>query len=96
MGCALTNFLASETGIHWSITGADSGNLDRIGGGLAGITPGFSDIATLVGLTGDNTFVLEPGGSLTGSIIGGLGNNTLMADTATETDWDISAAISGP
>ena len=74
-GLPLTNFLASETGIHWSITGADSGNLDRIGEGLAPGTPGFSDIATLVGLTGDNQFVLEPGGSLTGSIIGGLGDN---------------------
>src|SRR5262249_23273352 len=94
-GLPLTNFLASETGIHWSITGADSGNLDRIGEGLAPGTPGFSDIATLVGLTGDNQFVLEPGGSLTGSIIGGLGDNTLMANRATETHWDISAPNTG-
>jgi hypothetical protein len=94
-GLPLSNFLASETGIHWSITGADSGNLDRIGEGVVAGTPGFSDIATLVGLTGDNQFVLDPGGSLTGSIIGGLGDNTLMANTATESHWDISAPNTG-
>jgi hypothetical protein len=53
----------------WAITGANSGTLDS--------TTFFTKIDNLVGSSGNNTFAFATGGSLTGTVTGGSGSNTL-------------------
>ncbi|HXZ93350.1 MAG TPA: OmpA family protein, partial [Burkholderiales bacterium] len=57
----------------WRITGADSGTLNGVA---------FSDVGTLLGgANNHDTFILEPGGSLSGHLDGGTGGfDTLVID----------------
>jgi Ca2+-binding RTX toxin-like protein len=53
----------------WSVSGANLGTLD---GNVA-----FSDIQNLIGGSGNNAFVFQPSGSVSGAMAGGGGINTL-------------------
>ena len=83
-----TNTLTGDnTANTWTITAADAGT-------VTGITGGFTNIANLTGGTGTDSFTLS-GGTLSGSINGGLtGANTLIADNVANT-WSISGADTG-
>ncbi len=72
----------------WRITGVDSGTITT-----ATATTDFSGFNHLLGNSGDDTFALL-GGSISGSISGGGGNDTLIGD-AIDNTWNISAADSG-
>ena len=72
----------------WLITGADSGTITT-----STFTTTFSAFNHLLGNTGDDTFTLS-GGSISGSISGGGGNDTLIGD-AINNSWNVSGADSG-
>ena len=72
----------------WLISGVDSGSVTT-----ATTTTAFSGFNHLLGNTGDDIFTLS-GGSISGSISGGGGNDTLIGD-AIDNTWNISAADSG-
>jgi len=57
------------TGATWNITGADVGNLSAVSG--------FSEIETLLGGNGVDTFVFANGSSFSGIINGGAGTDTI-------------------
>ena len=81
--------ITGEPGVNdWQITGVDSGSITT-----AASTTSFSAFNHLLGNTGDDTFSLS-GGSVSGSISGGGGNDTLIAD-AIDNTWNITAADSG-
>lgn len=74
----------SNSASTWTITGADSGIVNTIN---------FIDFSHLVGNAAADTFVMS-GGSISGSIDGGGGSDTLLgADT--DTTWNISGAETG-
>jgi hypothetical protein len=54
----------------------------------------FSSIQNLTGGTGSNTFNLDAGGSLSGTLTGGGGTNTLVGPNTTNT-WSISGTNAG-
>ena len=84
-GPAVTNTLNGPTaGATWTI---DSAN----GGSVGGVTGGFSNVGRLVGGAGDDVFNLSGSGSLSGSLDGGLGSNTLAS-----TDGGDTVTITGP
>lgn len=68
----------------WSITGINDGSIN---------TTTFTDFNNLTGGTNDDTFSLS-GGSISGVVDGGLGNNTVVGDIAANT-WNISGANAG-
>src|SRR5262249_11187744 len=68
VGSAAGTPLAGNLDNTWIISGPNSGTVD-------GIT--FSGIANLVGGPNKDTFVFLPGGSLTGTITGGTGQETI-------------------
>ena len=69
MGTALTDILVGTAGIDtFRITGANSGS-------LAGTT--FTSFETLDGAAGNDIFAFQPGGSLSGGLLGGPGSDTL-------------------
>jgi hypothetical protein len=72
----------------WNITGAGSGSLGALG---------FSQIQNLIGGSADDQFVATANGSVTGTIDGGGGNNSLSATEAAGnvTNWTITGAGSG-
>ncbi|MGD8574588.1 MAG: hypothetical protein PVJ40_06520, partial [Gammaproteobacteria bacterium] len=69
----------------WSITGSDSGTLTGIGG--------FAAIQNLVGGSGPDVFTLS-GGTISGSIDGAGGNDTLVGDNLANT-WHVTGANAG-
>ncbi|HEY2586240.1 MAG TPA: calcium-binding protein [Tepidisphaeraceae bacterium] len=78
----ITNFVGSagsdtligpNATTQWNVTGANSGAVS--GGSIANDT--FSSFENLVGGSGDDTFSIYDGGSLSGNLDGGPGNNTL-------------------
>jgi fibronectin-binding autotransporter adhesin len=93
-GGASTNSLALKTNNanqSWTITSANSGN-------ITGITEmsgafSFTNIQNLTGGDHSNTFVLN-GGTLSGSIVGGNGTNTLVADNIPNT-WTLTGNNAG-
>jgi hypothetical protein len=63
------------TGTNTTLTGANGANVWNVTGTNAGTLSGtlsFSGIGNLTGGTGDDSFVIQGAGSLTGSIAGGL------------------------
>jgi filamentous hemagglutinin family protein len=81
----------------WNITGANSGNLTGIADGsvISGAF-NFTDIANLSTGSGNNNFILDDGGALTGTITAGVGANTLIAaNTGGPNTWTITAADAG-
>jgi len=78
--------LSGEPGLNaWDITGADSGTLN--------LATQFSGFNHLSGNSGDDTFVIN-GGGISGSITGGGGIDTLVADNLSNA-WTVSGADSG-
>jgi hypothetical protein len=65
----VTEALGTATSNTWNITGADAGDIN----GLVH----FASIPNLTGGTENDTFVIQPGGSVSGVIDGGGGTNTL-------------------
>ena len=86
-GLGVNTLTADNLANTWVINAAD-------GGTVTGITGGFSNIGNLIGGTNTDSFTLS-GGTLSGSIDGGLtGVNTLTADNVANT-WTISGADTG-
>lgn len=69
----------------WSITGGDDGTVDD-----SVDTVTFFNFANLTGGTGVDTFTLS-GGSISGTIAGGTGNDKLIGNTGANT-WNITGA----
>ncbi|MCP4042365.1 MAG: hypothetical protein GY731_10490, partial [Gammaproteobacteria bacterium] len=69
-----------NTGRIFNITGADTGNIN---GNIA-----FSNVENLVGETGNDRFVVS-GGTLSGGISGGAGDNALTGDNVVNT-WTVT------
>ncbi|MBW4617755.1 MAG: hypothetical protein KME21_32120, partial [Desmonostoc vinosum HA7617-LM4] len=76
----------------WEITGTDTGNLQ-------GAITGFTNIGKLIGGLGADTFIFQPGGSLTpgGSVDGGGAPklNTLQLNSALALSWLINSQDAG-
>jgi len=68
-GSGTNTLVGPSTANNWAITARNGGTLDSV-------VP-FSKMANLTGGTGTDTFVMEPGGTVTGKINGGGGINTL-------------------
>ena len=62
--------IADNVANTWTISGMDAVSVTGIGGG-------FSNISTLIGGTGDDTFSFTGAAVLNGPVDGGLGNDTL-------------------
>lgn len=67
-GSGPNQFTAPDSANVWTITGADSGTLNNFA---------FHSFPTLTGGAGDDRIVIQAGASLSGSIDGGAGANTL-------------------
>ncbi len=74
----------------WSVTGTDNGTINE--GSAAEVV--FENIKKLIGGAGDDNFVFQADGFITGSIDGGSGTNSITARTA-NTTWSIEAENSG-
>ena len=61
----------------WAITGPNTGTLGETAAAPALYVANFSNIQNLVGGTGTDTFTFNNGSSLTGSLNGGLGTDTI-------------------
>jgi hypothetical protein len=68
-GSAANTLMGPDDPTSWSITAADTGTLSD---GVA-----FANFGTLVGGAGDSSFAFADGATLSGSITGGGGSNTL-------------------
>ncbi len=88
-GTGVTNTLISgeATNNLWTISATNGGTYND-GQGLI-----FSNFADLMGGTGNDSFTLA-GGTLSGSINGGAGINTLMGDNVANT-WTVTGANTG-
>jgi Ca2+-binding RTX toxin-like protein len=75
-----------DTSNTWEITGSNSGRLDS--------SIEFTGIGTLAGGSADNTFIVATGASLSGSLDGGGGTNTLIGPNTTNT-WSLAGTNSG-
>ncbi|HEX7030976.1 MAG TPA: hypothetical protein VF254_10280, partial [Gammaproteobacteria bacterium] len=71
----------------FTVTGADSGT-------ATGVTGGFSAIENLIGNAQSDSFVLS-GGTLSGTMNGAGGIDTLAADDAVANTWTLTAANAG-
>ncbi|MGA9852407.1 MAG: hypothetical protein WBR15_05690, partial [Gammaproteobacteria bacterium] len=86
-GTASGNSLQGGNGSNtWTITGANQGTVTGIGGS-------FSNIGSLIGGTGADDFIFDNGATLSGTVDGGGGNDTL--------DWSAytiarNVTITGP
>jgi hypothetical protein len=68
-GSAANTLTGPDAATTWSVTGADAGTLNN------GVT--FAAFGNLIGGAGDNAFVFADGATLSGSVTGGGGTNTL-------------------
>lgn len=81
---------ASDTTNTWKINSEDGGEL-----AVGGSTLLFQGIANLIGGSGSDVFDIVTGGSITGSIDGGAGVDTLMISDASATNsWQLGAVNS--
>jgi len=80
-----STLLADNVANTWNITGENDGTI--------GITT-FVDFNNLTGNDNTDDFVLDTGGSITGSISGGLSNDTIQS-VDTGATWNITAADVG-
>jgi hypothetical protein len=81
-----------------TLTGNDAGDAFTIGaansGSVTGVVTTFSNIQNLVGGSGNDSFTFVSPGSLTGTIDGGAGTNTITGDNNGDS-FTISAANAG-
>ncbi|MBC1253909.1 hypothetical protein GNE54_00490, partial [Trichormus variabilis V5] len=89
-GIALLNSLEAGPGNNdWTIAGSNAGTVTNL-------ASGFKNIATVRGGLGADTFTLEAGGSLDGSIEGGgLANLNTIKGSNQSLDWTIAGANTG-
>ena len=80
-----STLLSNNVANNWNITGQNDGTV--------GVNS-FVDFNNLTGNDSADNFVISAGGSVTGSISGGLGNDTLQGIDATTT-WNITGADVG-
>ncbi len=76
---------AGSVGLNFQLTGADSGTID-------GVTS-FTSVENLHGGSADDSFLIQ-GGTLSGSVTGGSGSDTLVADNLPN-NFQITGANSG-
>jgi len=84
-GTGNDTLVAADTPNTWIIDGVNSGTLNGVH---------FSDMNNLTGGADSDTFIFLPGGSITGSIDGGLGDDLILGDNVA-TIWNIIAADTG-
>ncbi|MGE5624021.1 MAG: filamentous hemagglutinin N-terminal domain-containing protein, partial [Bacillota bacterium] len=88
-GGAGSDTIIGQTGNHtWTVTGSNSGTYTD-----GASTFNFSSVENLTGNSGNDAFVIA-GGTLSGSINGGTGTNTLQGDNLTNS-WTITGANTG-
>jgi filamentous hemagglutinin family protein len=80
-----STLLADNIANSWSITGINDGTVG---------TTNFIDFNKLAGNDDTDDFIISASGSVTGSIVGGLGNDTLQGVDA-GTAWNITGADVG-
>ncbi|MFV2065380.1 MAG: FG-GAP-like repeat-containing protein [Pirellulales bacterium] len=73
--------------LTFNITGLDSGDVDA--------ATMFASIERLAGGSAGDTFFFTGGGTLSGPLVGGAGSDTLVADPAVATTFDITGPDSG-
>ena len=84
-GAGTDSLTANNSANNWSILSADGGSVDSVFA--------FSSIENLVGGTGTDAFILNTG-SISGTIDGGAGNDSLAPDDVANT-WNITATDAG-
>lgn len=84
-GAGADSLTANNITNNWNILSADGGNVDSVFG--------FQNIENLNGGNGTDNFILSSG-SVSGTIDGGLGSDSLAADDILNT-WDITANDEG-
>ena len=84
-GTGTNSLTANNSANNWSILSADGGSVDSVFA--------FNNIENLIGGTGSDAFILNTG-SISGSIDGGAGNDSLAPDNVANT-WDITATDAG-
>ena len=84
-GAGTDSLTANNSANNWSILSADGGSVDSVFA--------FSSIENLVGGTGTDAFILNTG-SISGTIDGGAGNDSLAPDNVANT-WNITATDAG-
>ncbi len=67
-GGGLDTLVAANTDNTWTVTGSGSGTLNSLA---------YSQMENLTGGTGEDLYLMQPGGSVTGRINPGTGSNTL-------------------
>jgi hypothetical protein len=85
-GNSITGDNANHT---FDITGANAGAIDVI------LAAGFTNVQNLVGGTANDTFQFENAGSLTGSVNGGAGSNTIKGPPDVSAVFHIRALDAG-
>ena len=84
-GPGVNSLVGPSTGASWTISGANAGTVSFLS---------FSSVGTLVGGVGPDSFALAAGATLTGSIDGGGGSDTLIGTNVGNT-WNITANDGG-
>ncbi len=79
-----------DAGAAWTISGLDAGSLAS--GGQVLVADGLTNIEDLNGGAGADTFTLQAGGGLAGSIDGGGGTNTIQGPDAAVT-WTMPGRL---
>lgn len=79
-----SSITGTNTTTTWTVTGVNDGTINAIN---------FTSFNTLIGSDSADTFVVN-GGSITGTINGGLGSDTLTGDNAGQT-WNITGVNTG-
>jgi hypothetical protein len=70
-----TTLIGPDLSNYWNITGNNQGNLGQAPGQTGSFT--FNQVPNLIGGAADDSFVFQQGGSISGTLDGGGGTNTL-------------------
>src|SRR5262249_5529732 len=85
-GSSTTTLQGPDTANTWQITGPDTGTLDNV--------INFSSVPNLTGGAGADKFIYQVGGSTSGVVDGGVGNNTLRGPNTSNT-WQLGGVNAG-
>jgi len=89
IGGASSTLVGGNTANTWTLTGSNGGTVNGIA---------FQQFQTLQGGTGSDTVILQPGGGVTGQLLGGAGGDRLVgggASVTTGNSWVIADQTSG-
>ncbi|MBL4703688.1 MAG: hypothetical protein JKY54_04155, partial [Flavobacteriales bacterium] len=81
-----STLIGTDSGDNWTIDGTNSGTVGTII---------FTDFTGLTGGTGDDNFAFDNGGSVTGTIDGGLGQDTVDYSLQTTVVVNLSGGFNG-